>query len=651
MKTIHYSIALIILAFSLLHNNVQAQNCPTISTTWTDISCNGADDGTAQAIVLGGSGNFIYDWSTGATTAAVVGLTPGIHYVNVTDTTEDCNLVGVVEILEPVILVANPTSTPVSCFGGNNGTANANVSGGTEPYTILWNNGQIGPLATGLVEATYTFTVTDFNNCATFGSVDVGTSNTFDVLFDSIQNVSCTGYNDGSVVANAIGGSGVYSYLWSTGDTTAAIDILGAGYYVVTVSDMNGCVLVDSTLITEPLPLSATITSEISTSCYYSCDGASSVQANGGTAPYSYLWDANAGSQTGTTATMLCPDTFVVSVIDDNGCQVLTSAIITAPDTIVLIDSVINASCFQNMDGFIYTQVFNTSGPLQYQWSDSNFVLSQTGSDLLNVPAGIYYVNIFDSLGCNYLDTFLVTEPELLRTDMLSFDVSCSGGSDGNITQSVFGGSAPYNFLWTDGDTLQDRMNITAGVYVVTITDINGCVAIDSIEVFEPEPLTIEALINDVTCIQESDGSIRVFVEGGNGGYQYLWSTGDITDEIFGLIGGIYSVTITDALGCSLSEAYEILVTNEDCINIPSAFTPNSDGLNDTWVLRNINLYTGNSVKILNRWGQLLFESNGYSEPWDGRYSGNELPSGTYYYIVDLNDGKDVLTGPITIVK
>ncbi len=650
-KVIQILNTFLILAFALLINNAKAQNCPTITTIWTDISCNGANNGTAEAIVTGGSGNFIYDWSTGATTAAVVGLMPGIHYVNVTDTTEDCNVFGVVEIYEPELLVAVPTSTPVSCFGGINGTATANVSGGTEPYTILWSNGDVGPIATGLAEATYTVTITDANNCATFGTVDVGISNTFAILFDSIQHVSCTGYSDGSVVANATGGSGVYSYLWNTGDTTAAIDTLSAGYYDVTVSDMNGCVLTDSTLIVEPLPLSATILSEFSTSCYYSCDGASTVQANGGTTPYNYLWDANTGSQIGTTATLLCPDTFVVSVIDDNGCQVLTSAIITAPDTIVLVDSVINASCFQNMDGFIYTQVFNTSGPLQYQWSDSNFVLSQTGPDLLNVPAGVYYVNIFDSLGCNYLDTFLITQPEVVRTDMLSFDVSCAGGSDGSITQTVSGGTAPYDFLWTDGDTFQDRMNIPAGTYTVTITDINGCLATDSIEVFEPEPLIVEAQIYDVSCIQESNGSISVFVGGGNGGYQYLWSTGDTDDEIFGQIGGIYSVTVTDALGCVISENYEILVTNEDCINIPSAFTPNSDGLNDTWILRNIDLYAGNSVKILNRWGQLLFESNGYGEPWDGRYNGNELPSGTYYYIVDLNDGNDLLTGPITLVK
>ena len=625
--------------------------CPTISMSSTDITCNGSNDGTAMATLVGGSGNYSYDWSTGATTAAVTGLLPGTHYVNVTDITLNCNLFGLVEISEPNELTVSPTSTPVGCSGGNDGTASANVSGGTSPFIIIWSNGQIGPIATGLTASSYTVTVTDANNCSTFGSVTVGTSSSFLVEFDSVQHVSCAGFSDGAVLANASGGSGVYEYLWNTGDTIAAIDSLITGVYSVAVSDTNGCVALDSIFISEPTILAATIIMEQATSCFNTCNGIASAQAIGGTSPYNYLWDANTGSQSGPTAINLCPDTFIVSVSDANNCAVLTSAIITAPDTIVLNDSIIDARCYGSSDAGIFTEVLNAVYPLSYQWADSNYILSQTGQDLLNIPAGVYYVNIVDSLGCELRDTFLVDHPAPLTTELIVTDATCNGSADGAIQQLVTGGTAPYQFLWSDGDSIEDRTGLTAGTYAVLITDTNDCIVEDSAIVHEPNPLIINALINDVSCIQQSDGAISVQAEGGNGSYQYSWNTGDSGDEIVGLPGGAYTVTTMDALGCLEQEAFEVLVSNEECINIPSAFTPNSDGLNDTWILRNIELYPGNSVKILNRWGLVVHESSNYNEPWDGRYNGDDLPSGTYYYVVNLNDGNSALTGPVTLVR
>ena len=604
---------------------------------WTDISCNGANDGTAQALLTGGSGNFAYDWSTGATTPSVSNLEPGVHYVNVSDLTLGCNVFGLVEILEPQILSVDPTSTPVGCFGGNDGIAEANASGGTAPYTIIWSNGQIGPLATGLIAGNYTVTVTDTNNCSTFGVINVGTSSSFLISFDSLQHVSCTGASDGTVVANATGGSGIYQYLWNTGDTLAQIDSLQSGYYSVAVSDTNGCVAIDSVLIDEPMILSATVLSLNPTSCFNTCDGSSTVQASGGTAPYNYLWDVNTGSQTGPEAVNLCPDTFIVSVIDFNGCGVLTSAIITAPDTIILSDSIVSASCFSYADGSVFTEVVNAVNPITYQWADTNYVLSQTGSELLNVPSGDYFVHITDSLGCQLLDTFHIAQPDLLTTSLFSISAICHGDTTGSIQQNVVGGTSPYSFLWNNGDTLQDLTGLGAGTYSVQILDANQCSYIDSIIVTEPDPLEVFSLINDVSCYQASDGSISVQAEGGNGSYQYLWNTGQTGDDLVGLMGGIYTVTVTDALGCNSSRAHEVLVTNEECINIPTAFTPNSDGLNDTWVLRNIDLYPGNTVKILNRWGQVLFESTGYMSAWDGRYNGSD-PAGRDILLCDRSE-------------
>lgn len=133
--------------------------------------------------------------------------------------------------------------------------------------------------------------------------------------------------------------------------------------------------------------------------------------------------------------------------------------------------------------------------------------------------------------------------------------------------------------------------------------------------------------------------------------YAIQWSTGESTEFIAGLSQGLYSVTVTDALGCHVTESREIRGNEADCLFIPNAFSPNGDGTNDVWNIRNLDLYPGAQVRVLNKWGMLVFESLHYNQPWDGAFNGKTLEPGTYYYIVDLNNGEAVHQGYLMILR
>ena len=635
-----------------IHAHSSSFACPNIDIIWTNISCNGAADGTAEAQLTGGSGFFVYAWSTGDTTAAITGLTPGSYFVNVTDTVENCNVFGSIVITEPQPLALVPTNTLIGCTGASDGSVSVSASGGTQPYNYSWSSGHTTDSVFSLNAGQYIITVTDTNNCISVDSTVVGTSMTFAMEFDSIQNASCANMNDGYARIQVNGGSGSYNYSWSNGDSLSYTDSLLANTYMLTVLDTtNGCMLIDSVLITEPPSLIVDIMTEQATSCFNICDGSSSVQALGGTAPYEYLWDVNANSQVSSLAIDLCPGPYIVSIQDDNDCTVLGNVNIVAADTIMLQDSIVAVSCFGFTNGSIHTEIINGNSPFTYQWADTNFVLSHTGAALLDLLAGQYTVNITDTFGCHLRDTFLISQPELLTTALTSSNVSCFGGNDGEILQNVNGGTQPYSYAWNNGSDIRDINSLTAGSYSVLITDTNNCVLLDSALINEPALLEVNSIIDHVSCMQESDGMITLFIQGGNGGYSFDWNNGANTQNIEELAGGFYTVNVSDVLGCNFFQAYEVLVGQSECINIPTAFTPNGDGMNDEWVLRNISLYSGNNVKVLNRWGQIVHESSNYTNGWDGRYKGEDLPAGTYYYLVDLNDGKQMRSGPITLVR
>ncbi len=281
----------------------------------TDVSCNGGNDGSATAIVSGGTSPYVYAWSNGETSATAIALAAGPSLVTVTDA-NGCSTTDMAMIAEPMAITTSIGNVlDASCNGNSDGVATATASGGTSPYTYSWDNGETTALAVALTAGNHTVTTTDANGCATVAMTSIGEPTTVAVSI-STTNVSCNGSNDGSATANGSGGVLPYSYTWSNGADVSTASGLAAGSYSVTIIDVNGCSTMSMTTISEPTSVigSAVVTDE---SVDGLDDGAIDLSPSGGTAPYTFDWDNGATTE---DLTDLPDDTYCVVITDANTC-------------------------------------------------------------------------------------------------------------------------------------------------------------------------------------------------------------------------------------------------------------------------------------------------------------------------------------------
>ncbi|MBO9584289.1 MAG: T9SS type A sorting domain-containing protein [Flavobacterium sp.] len=295
----------------------------------TNATCNGSNNGTATVVASGGTGSYTYSWAPyGGTAATATGLAAGTYIATVTDA-NGCTITKTVQITEPSALSVTDSHTNVSCNGGSNGTATVVASGGTGGYTYLWApSGGTAATATGLIAGTYTVTVTDTNGCFITKTIIITEPSALSVT-DSHTNVSCNGGSNGTANVVVSGGTGSYTYLWApSGGTAATATGLTAGTYTVTVTDQNLCSSTNTIIITEPAILSLT-TSSVNVSCLNGNNGSATVNATGGTTPYSYSWSPSGGAAA--TATGLTAGSYTVTVTDANSCTATATVEISQP--------------------------------------------------------------------------------------------------------------------------------------------------------------------------------------------------------------------------------------------------------------------------------------------------------------------------------
>jgi len=515
------------------------------------ISCNGGTNGSVSANGSGGTPGYSYLWSNGITTAANGGLSAGTYSVTVTDA-NGCTATSSATLGEPTALVPAISASNVSCSGGTDGSATASASGGTPGYTFLWSNGANTATTSALAAGTYTVTVTDNNGCTDTNTVAITEPTAIVATISSSSNVSCNGLADGGATATATGGTPAYTYSWSNGATLAVVSGLAAGTYSVTITDTNGCTDSTSVVISEPAPLTVAVAVDSNASCNGQLDGGVTASAIGGTSAYTYAW-----SNTATTAsvTSIAAGTYTVTVTDANGCTATDSATITEPSAVVaaiVVDS--NASCNGFANGGATASASGGAGTYTYTWSNAATTASITG-----IAAGTYTVTITDANGCTGTNTATITEPAALVATAIAGDISCNGLTDGTATASATGGTAAYSYLWSNSGTTAVQTALAAGTYTVTITDTNGCTDIDSAIVSEPATLSIAVgTTTNVSCNGSSTGSATTITTGGTLSYTYSWSNSATTDSITGVAAGTYSVTVTDASGCSANTSLTV---------------------------------------------------------------------------------------------
>ncbi|WCM41546.1 T9SS type A sorting domain-containing protein [Flavobacterium sp. CBA20B-1] len=480
---------------------------PTATTTVVNNTCYGGTTGTAEVITVDGTPPYTYSWApSGGTGFKATGLAAGTYTVTVTDA-NNVTATATAVVTEPDALVSNAVVNNISCNGSNNGTIDITPTGGTAPYTYLWTTGDTGTSVSNLAPGTYSLTITDANNCTATEDFVI-TEPTVLVATNAAQtNVTLFGGNDGSATVAASGGTAPYTYMWSNGATTAAITNLTAGTYTATVTDANGCTATEDFVITQPIPLMAQSVSQTNVSCNGGSDASASIVAIGGNAPYTYQWSPSGG--TAATATGLSAGMYSVLVTDHTGNTITENFTITEPAPIVGTVSKTDITCNGANNGTATVSVAGGTAPYTYLWS--NGMMSNMAT---NLNVGNYTVSITDANGCKATASVSIAQPTALVITGTATNISCFGQNDGAITVSATGGTAPYSYSWSNGQSGTSLSSLAKGTYIVTVTDANGCSKTESYTIVEPAFVTAPVAFNQSFCIGQNATLADVVITG-----------------------------------------------------------------------------------------------------------------------------------------
>jgi gliding motility-associated-like protein len=386
--------------------------------------------------------------------------------------------------------------------------------------------------------------------------------------------------------------------------------------------------------------------------CFSDSNGTAIINATGGSMPYTYSWSTGA-----TTASIsgLPAGNYNYEVADTNGCTFQSTFIINEPVALSSSAVLSNYNGFQvstqgGTDGSIDLSVSGGTAPYSYSWSNGSALEDQSG-----LGAGTYIVMVTDTNGCSISDTVLLSEPDGLSVEaIVSSDNICPDGQDGIIYAAISGGVGPFTITWLNGYAGDSLSGLPSGLYIVTVIDTNGSFATDSAYIL--------ALDEDCDGIYNVDEG---GIPGAGGGLADL--DGD----------GIPNQQDTDSDGDGIADALEFDSNNDgipfdDCdgdgypdfldadlcdLKPASAMTPDGDGLNDFWEIPRITQYPGTAVQIFNRQGILVYRNDNYANEFNGNANvqtvmtngTRELPTGTYYYLIQLGGTEQTMNGYIYI--
>lgn len=332
----------------------------------------------------------------------------------------------------------------------------------------------------------------------------------------------------------------------------------------------------------------------------------------------------------------------------------------------------VNGDCF--LVGFDYDSEVSNCGlsfnffytgnaditTVTFEWDFGPDAFPQT-SQLPN-PVGVAFstvgqkmisLRVYDSTDCDLMaSTNLTVDAVGFATNPLITDVDCKGETGGEIELEINGGNGPFSYIWSNGETSSTLSSLPAGDYDYTVTDGSGCESLNSITIAEPQDsLMVSFDVTSETCEGDLNGAVTANIIGGTGPYTIEWDNGSTAMTLSAITTGKYIITVLDQKGCSLVET--VLVPEKCNPFIYNTISPNGDGVNDTWVIPDIESFPDNEVRIYNRWGEVIFEADSYLNTWTGTTTdGKPLSAGAYYYVVRLNDANDkVLSGAITIIR
>ncbi len=506
----------------------------------TNVTCSGSSDGAVTVTGSGGAAPYEYQLGTGVfqPSGTFGSLASGTYNITIRDLNQ-CIFSLQITITEPAdALTGSLTATNVNCFGGNTGSCDLMVSGGTSPYTYLWNNGAVTQDINNLTSGNYSVTVTDAGGCTIIinAAVDQPAAPLGGII-TSQTNVSVYGGNDGSVTVSGSGGTPPYQYSLDGGSyqPSGTFSSLSADIYTITFRDLNMCTGNITVTITQPwIPLTANITSRNDVLCHGSGNGSVVVAGWGGTLPYVYSINGGAFQSSGEFSS-LSEGTYTVTVRDATPDLFDVTFTITEPEALDIAVSGEDVHCYGGSTGSVTATATGGTGLYSYEW---NTVPVQTTQTAANLPSGTYTITVTDANGCTSSKEVTISQPPVdMLISVSQVNNLCAGGTTGSATAIVTGGLPPYVYLWNTipEQTKETAIDLSAGEYTITVTDSYGCIRTRSVSITEPQAVTVEASVTNASCPDSNDGSINLTVSGGTTPYNLIWSDGVTTQNRNGL--------------------------------------------------------------------------------------------------------------------
>lgn len=618
----------------------------------------------------------LYSWApSGGTNSSASNLCAGSYTVTLKDA-NGCIGTVLANVTQPAVLALTPTVTDIKCFGVGSGTINSNPSGGTPAYAFSWTpNVSTGANATGLTVGSYTINVTDANGCTASTVTAITQPAQLNAVMGFPVNITCFGDNDGSIMASATGGTPAYSFSWApSGGNAPLANSLTAGIYTVTVTDANGCTATGSVAITQP---AAALSVQLIVGNEVACNGGSTGSAiasvTGGSPNYTYNWT---GGQTDITATGLTAGNYTCSITDASGCTAVASIQITQPNAIILNTLTTETTCNGGDNGL--ANVIPAGGVMPYTYSWSN---NATTPSISGLTAGLYVITIIDANGCHADANVTVTQPPPIIVSFGADTIKeCAPLCTDFNQMSTDPNYALVKWDWSFGDNSTDtvaspRHCYTApGLYNVTlmVTDNKGCTGTLTIPnmidvyngptpsfVMSPQPTTI--LNPDIQFSDKSTdpyGAIQSWFWEFNDPLNKLTNTSKLQDPKHKYSDtGTYCVnlTVSNLHGCKDSVTECLVISNDYTLYIPSAFSPNGDGINDVFQPKG-GAISQFSMYIFDRWGTLIYQTTDINKGWDGTVNGGSTicPIDTYVYEINVTDSfnnQHNYIGKVTLIK
>lgn len=667
---------------------INANPSVTGSATFIAPLCNLASDGTINVTASNGVAPYQVSWTGPATgnpagdeiatsggNFTISSVPSGTYNITLTDAV-GCLFSFTSDVTQPALLVAAATNSSALCSGGATGTVTGTATGGTSPYDMSWvgpntgnpagteiNNDGGAYTVNGAPAGSYTLTMTDANGCTATTTTNLAQPLPLSASTTNTPAL-CNGSADGTITVTATDGTAGYNVSWTgpvNGDPAGTeISSSGGNYtitgvsngsYTITITDLNGCTTTTTSTISQPVSLTASATNTAAL-CNGSADGTITVTSTNGTPAYNVSWTGPvngdpAGTEIGTsggnyTITGASAGTYTITVTDFNGCIATVTSTIIEPT--VLSASSVNSSvlCNGGTTGIVSGTATDGTAPYDMSWTGplsgdpvGNEISNSGGTFTVNnAPAGSYTIIMTDANGCVATTTTTITEPALLSAAAINTSTLCNGSSDGTVTGTATGGTAPYDMSWvgpntgnpagteinTDGGSYTVN-GAPSGAYTLTMTDANGCLATALTNLTQPLGIVLSATSTPPLCNGATNGIISINATGGTAGYDLSWS-GPTSDNptgleisidggsylISNLSAGTYTVTAIDQNGCSDS----IISTLIPPPSLTFLATP-------TAILCN-----GGNGSVL------ITASNGtpgYDVSWTGTMSGN--PNGT----------------------